>query len=173
MTRRLLAIGVLVLGSCAGGADSVPLGIDTIAAAVEAVRAEIDGEPRFYEINSTETGVNLFLQVPQDSGESVPGVVQARYTADEGLVLSDEVLEASGSTFAFPDLDLSSDRLTSTVLAELPESTPRMFVMTAAGDGSSSTDGVSLRVIMESEMGGRLSVFVDFDGRILGTDVLG
>lgn len=174
MIRRVAAVIVLAatLAGCRSAAEVDPLGIDLIGAAVEAVRTETGSDPRFFEINSTADGVTLFLLVPGGSTEG-PGVRQARFTAANGLVLSDEVMPAEGATFGPANLELSPEELTAEVFAELPRSEPLMFVMTAAADEPSSATGdIALRVIMESEMGGRLAVFIDGDGRILGTDVL-
>lgn len=161
------------LGGCGGDAESDPLGIGLIAPAIEAVREEIGRDPRFFEINSTSDGVTLFLQDPDTTTDGGAGVRQVRFTAENGLVVAEDVMPASGAAFGVPDWVVSPEELTAEVFAELPRSEPLMFVMTASVDEASSTTGdIVLRVLMESEMGGRLAVFVDRDGRILGTDVI-
>lgn len=167
--RWLLITGLLgvALAGCGQESGDDVLGIDAIGQAVEAVRAEVGGEPRFFEINTTADGVNLFIATSRSSGGVLDGVVQARYTPTGGLVLADDVLEASGSTFAGSDLDVSGSRVTSSVIRELEDSKLLMFVVTA-GTGSE----VLFRIIVESARGGRLSVFVAEDGTILGTDVM-
>ena len=167
--RWLLITGLLgvALAGCSQESGGDVLGIDAIGQAVEAVRAEVGGEPRFFEINTTADGVNLFIATSRSSGGVLDGVVQARYTPTGGLVLADDVLEASGSTFAGSDLDVSGSRVTSSVIRELEDSKLLMFVVTA-GTGSE----VLFRIIVESARGGRLSVFVAEDGTILGTDVM-
>lgn len=175
MIRRAVVIGVLIsaIAGCGGDQESDPLGIGRIVAAVEAVRDETGTEPRFFEINSTADGVTLFLAASDTSSDGSQGVQQARFTDSVGLVLADEVLPASGPTFGVTGWEASPERLTAAVFAELPESTPLMFVMTAPSAGNSAaTDEILFRILMESEMGGRLAIFVDSDGRILGTDVL-
>jgi len=169
--RWLLATGLLggALAGCGPTSESGDddLGIDAIGPAVEAVRAEVGGEPRFFEINTTADGVNLFIATSRSPGGALDGVVQARYTPTGGLVLADDVLEASGSTFSGSDLEVSGSRVTSSVVRELEDSKLLMFVVTA-GTGSE----VLFRIIVESARGGRLSVFVADDGTILGTDVM-
>lgn len=167
--RWLLITGLLgfALAGCSQESGGDVLGIDAIGQAVEAVRAEVGGEPRFFEINTTADGVNLFIATSRSSGGVLDGVVQARYTPTGGLVLAADVLEASGSTFAGSDLDVSGSRVTSSVIRELEDSKLLMFVVTA-GTGSE----VLFRIIVESARGGRLSVFVAEDGTILGTDVM-
>lgn len=169
--RWLLATGLLgaALAGCGQKPDSGSdaLGIDAIGPAVEAVRAVVGGEPRFFEINTTAEGVNLFIATSRSSGGALDGVVQARYTPTGGLVLAEDVLEASGSTFSGSDLEVSGSRVTSSVVRELKDSKLLMFVVTAGTDSE-----VLFRIIVESERGGRLSVFVSDDGTILGTDVM-
>lgn len=166
LATGLLGVAVAGCGHKPGSGDDA-LGIDAIGAAVEAVRAEIGGEPRFFEINTTAEGVNLFVATSQGSDAAFDGVVQARYTSTGGLVLADDVLEASGPTFSGSDLEISGSRITSSVERELEDSKLLMFVVTA-GTGSE----VVFRIIVESSRGGRLSVFVAEDGTILGTDVM-
>lgn len=174
MIGRVAVVGVLAatLVGCRSETEADPLGIGLIGSAVEAVRAETGTEPRFFEIDSTAEGVTLFVLTPDESTEG-PDVRQARFTAENGLVLSDAVMTASGPTFDLVGWASSPEDLTEEVFAELPRSRPLMFVMTASADeATSATGGIVLRVLVESEMGGRLAVFIDRDGRILGTDVL-
>lgn len=174
MIGRVAVVGVLAatLLGCGSDTEDDPLGIGLIGSAVEAVRAETGTDPRFFEIDSTSDGVTLFLLASDESTDG-PGVRQARFTAANGLVLSDDVMAASGATFDLADWVVSPEELTSEVFRELPDATPLMFVMTASTDeATSATDGIVLRVLVESEMGGRLAIFIDRDGRILGTDVL-
>jgi len=173
----LLLTSALLI-SCASGPSSadIELGIDDIEPAVEAVRQQLGSEPAFFEINSTADGVNLFIAVNR-SGNSGPfdGVIQGRYTQAGGLVLSEERLEASGPIFAATNLNLQSDRLVGKVVDELKSSKPLMFVLTAViADAGTVQDDSPLvrRIIMESERGGRLGVFVDEEGNIYGTEIL-
>jgi hypothetical protein len=77
-------------------------------------------------------------------------------------------VDATGTMFERGLIDVDADVL-DTVLAELPDSEPSMFVITGAG-----TDPVALRVelriLMRSTKGGELAVMVDSGGAIIGTD---
>ncbi len=169
------ALGTGLLAGCgesSGESSPVNLGIENIARAVAAVREQQRAEPRFFEINSTAEGVNLFIAVTRSGDLGVPdAVIQGRFTTESGLVLSDELLDASGSVFSVTNLELSADRLVRNVVAELRTSTPLMFVLTATNGADSDALPV-MRILMESARGGRLAVFVDRDGVILGTEVL-
>jgi hypothetical protein len=164
--------------SCANSTPtaSPDLGIDDIEAAVEAVRQQLGSEPAFFEINSTAEGVNLFIAVTRSENTGEPdAVIQGRYTRVDGLVLSAEQLDASGPTFIATDLRLMPDRLVSKVVEELKNSKPLMFVLTAVITSTGTVQAESpvvRRIIMESERGGRLGVFVDQEGTIYGTEIL-
>lgn len=169
-------VASVFLGSC-GGDDqpsSAPmLGIQDIGPAVVALRGQQGSEPQFFEINSTADGVNLFIAAMRSEDSVTPdAVMQGRYTPEDGLVLSEELLDASGPVFTFDDLDLDAGRLLGQVVQELENSTPLMFVLTAANDGSGESLDPVTRIIVESSRGGRLAVFVALDGTILGTEVL-
>jgi len=181
--RAFAAVAVVLLVACNGSDESwaIPsLGIEEIEAAVAAVREQQGSEPQFFEINSTADGVNLFVAVSRSAESGAPdAVVQGRYTPEGGLVLSAEMLDASGPVFTvddknLDDLNLDPDLLLGVVVKELENSTPLMFVLTAtnSGDESANISGPVMRVIMESPRGGRLAVFVATDGTILGTEVL-
>jgi hypothetical protein len=101
-------------------------------------------------------------------------------------------LDASCPIFTATNLNLSADRLVGQVVRELKNAKPLMFVLSAAtlntpsegggisggitsdpdSDDSLAGQEVVRRVILESERGGRLAVFVDGEGNILGTEVL-
>jgi hypothetical protein len=189
----LLCCGVLV--ACGSSETQVvpALGIELIEPAIAAVRQAQGVEPAFFEINSTVDGVNLFIAASRLGDARNPdAVIQGRYTSDGGLVLAEELLDASGPIFTAANLDLSAERLVGQVVGELENAKPLMFVLSAAKvvnpiEGGDSSGGVTSgsdidesladqevvrRVIMESERGGRLAVFVDGDGNILGTEVL-
>lgn len=188
-----LCCGVLV--ACGSSETQVvpALGIDLIEPAIAAVRQAQGVEPAFFEINSTADGVNLFIAASRSGNAETPdAVIQGRYTSDGGLVLADELLDASGPIFTAINLNLSAESLVGQVVAELKNAIPLMFVLSAAtvnapSGGGSSSEGITgdpdsdellagqevvRRVILESERGGRLAVFVDGDGNILGTEVL-
>lgn len=181
-TMRTVFVGVLgmvasvLLGACGGDerSASVPmLGIQDIGPAVAALREQQDSEPQFFEINSTADGVNLFIAATRSGSPGTPdAVIQGRYTPEDGLLLSEELLDASGPIFTFDDLDLDAGRLLGQVVQELENSTPLMFVLTAVTVGTADSSDPVMRIIVESARGGRLAVFVALDGTILGTEVL-
>lgn len=188
-----LCCGVLVACGSSETQDVPALGIDLIEPAIDAVREAQGVEPAFFEINSTADGVNLFIAASRSGNTDTPdAVIQGRYTSDGGLVLAEELLDASGPVFTATDLNLSADRLVGQVVKELKNAKALMFVLSAATVNASSENGgssggntdnpesgeplvgrdVVRRVLLESERGGRLAVFVDGDGNILGTEVL-
>lgn len=172
-------VASVFLVACGGGGSegsSVPqLGIENIQLAVEAVREQRGSEPEFFEINSTPAGVNLFIAESR-SGDSSnrDAVIQGRYTPEGGLVLSEELLDASGPVFVLGQMSFDPERLVGQVVAELSGSTALMFVLTApsATEGTGILAAPIMRIIMESSRGGRLAVFVALDGTILGTEVV-
>lgn len=178
---RASTLGVVVsvlLLACGGDSEEslIPtLGIENIQPAVAAVREQRGSEPEFFEINSTAAGVNLFIAVSRSEGSSNrDAVIQGRYTPEGGLVLSEELLDASGPVFVVGEMTFAPDRLVGQVVKELSGSTPLMFVLTATMpvEGVGTQAAPIRRVIMESSRGGRLAVFVDLDGVILGTEIV-
>jgi len=55
-------------------------------------------------------------------------------------------------------------------MRELPDSTSRLFVISAGGTASTPTGIVEYRVQLNSSQGGEMSVLVTKDGDIIGTD---
>lgn len=169
----------LVFGCSSGdGENGDRPALHLIGPAIAAVVAEVDPEARFFEINATVDGVNLFIAVPNVDVAAQPGtygVVQARFTSDDGLVVSKDVLPAQGSVFRAGDVDFVPESITRSVEEELPSSRARALIMTATDLPSEASDGgtalIDYTIVMESERGGRLMVHVSRDGAILGSDL--
>lgn len=163
---------ILVAVGCTSGNPSENLAVDSIDDAIAAVDAHFGGPADFYEINATADGVNMFVATSLDGADS--GVVQARYTSAKGLVVSDETLPSDGVTFSGAEVEFDPRTIIERAVGQLSSARPRAFIITAASGtaGVSSTVGVQYRLIMESQRGGRLVVFLGSDGSILGSDLL-
>ena len=132
-----------------------------IDSALDAVDEVLGADVAYFEVNATSQVVNVFVA---RNGNSV---VQFIYDGTS-LVGPTTPVDATGTMFERGLIDVDADVL-DTVLAELPDSEPSMFVITGAG-----TDPVALRVelriLMRSSKGGELAVMVDSGGAIIGTD---
>lgn len=167
-----LSLASVCLVACSSDSKSEPLAIDAIDMAISAVSEHFDADVDFYEINATSDGVNLFVSTTGvDAG---PAVVQARFTREGELVVADESVPAEGLVFRGSAVDFDSATIIDAAVGELSTAEPRMFIITAVGDAanSSPSDRVSYRLIMESQRGGRLVVFLDSRGTVLGSDVM-
>lgn len=172
-----VVFSTLAIGACSGNAPSEKLAIGLIDDAIAAVDEHFGGSSDFYEINATSDGVNLFVSTTIDGGTA--GVVQARYTQDDGLVVSDEAVPSDGPVFAGTSVDFDPQTVVGRAIGQLSTARPRVFIITAAGSGEQSatqgqvgSGGVSYRLVLESQRGGRLVVFLAGDGTILGSDFL-
>ncbi|MFM8857963.1 MAG: hypothetical protein ACKOI2_12350 [Actinomycetota bacterium] len=152
--------------------NSESLAIDAIDEAISAVAEHFDADVDFYEINATSDGVNLFVSTT--AADETSAVVQARFTRAGDLVVAEESVPAEGPVFRGSAVDFDSASILETAISELSTAQPRMFIITAVSDGANSTpsDQVSYRLIMESQRGGRLVVFLDSRGTVLGSDVI-
>jgi hypothetical protein len=174
--RRVLHIALVLtsvwLAACSSDSTSEPLAIDDIDEAISAVGEHFDADVDFYEINATSDGVNLFVSTT--GADDSPAVVQARFTRAGGLVVADESVPADGPVFRGSAVEFDPDSIIETAISELSTAQPRMFIITALGDAASGSpsDRVSYRLIMESQRGGRLVVFLDSRGTVLGSDVM-
>lgn len=154
---------LLLLFGCSGSSSTEPppLRIDLIDSALDAVDEVLGADVAYFEVNATSQVVNVFVA---RNGNSV---VQFIYDGTS-LVGPTTPVDATGTMFERGLIDVDADVL-DTVLAELPDSEPSMFVITGAG-----TDPVALRVelriLMRSTKGGELAVMVDSGGAIIGTD---
>lgn len=174
--RRVLLMTLVLasawLAACSSESKPDPLAIDSIDEAISAVADHFDADVDFYEINATSDGVNLFVSTTgSDAG---PSVVQARFTTANGLVVADDAVPAEGPVFRGSAVDFDPASIIESAVSELTSAQPRTFIITAAGDSASNTpsDQVSYRLIMESQRGGRLVVFLDSRGTVLGSDVI-
>lgn len=154
---------LLLLVGCSGSSSTEPppLRVDLIDSALDAVDEVLGADVAYFEVNATSQVVNVFVA---RNGNSV---VQFIYDGTS-LVGPTTPVDATGTMFERGLIDVDADVL-DTVLAELPDSEPSMFVITGAG-----TDPVALRVelriLMRSSKGGELAVMVDSGGAIIGTD---
>jgi hypothetical protein len=153
-----------VAGSCGGGEDPT-LAVDLIDDAVAAVAEVLDTEPAFFEINATPELVNLF--VDDEKGNAINFVFDR-----DGLAEETTVAPADGVPFRL-DSYVFDESIYANVEEELPDSILRAFSVVAQTPETDSLEGDELyRVVIQSERGGQFAVFVNRDGKILGSDPL-
>jgi len=154
----VLALAVVALSGC--GSSKEALSVSDIDNAVEAVAEVLGKTPEFYEINATPTLVNLFAA--DGKGNAI------NFVFEEGkLAQETSVAPAQGESFSAAEMTFNS-KVYKRVQKELPESILRAFSVI----GDNPTGGVQYRVVLQSDRGGQLAVFVDPTGKILGTDVM-
>ena len=182
MFRRLgrvvaLSSVLIVLSSCgkdAAAPDTAGLRLDQIENALDAVEQQTGTDVQFFEINATTEIVNVFVATDLDGTPNADGlpdaVVHYVFTEKDGLETAPEPVGANGPTFARSALDYEPSSILKKVLSELPESTPQMFVITAAGTAENSTGTVQYRLLMQSSQGGQMSIVLTNTGEIVGTD---
>ena len=154
----VFALAVVVLSGC--GSSKEALSVSDIDNAVEAVAEVLGKTPEFYEINATPTLVNLFAA--DGKGNAI------NFVFEEGkLAQETSVAPAQGESFSAAGMTFSS-KVYKRIQKELPESILRAFSVI----GDNPTGGVQYRVVLQSDRGGQLAVFVDPTGKILGTDVM-
>ena len=182
MLRRLVVVvalsGVLLTISSCGKSSSEPetagLRLDQIEVALDAVEEVAGLNLNLFEVNATTELVNIFVAtdldgVPNDDG--LPDAVKRYvFTEKDGLEIDPELVGANGPTFQRSVLDYDPTSILNKVLAELPNSTPQMFVITAAGTAEAPTGTVQYRLLMQSTQGGQMSVVLTNAGEIVGTD---
>ena len=155
----VIALASVVMSGCGSSKDA--LLVSDIDNAVAAVGKVLGKNPEFYEINATPTLVNLFAA--DGKGNAINFVFEEGKLAQETSVAPAEGESFSASGMAF------NSKVFSRVQKELPDSILRAFSII----GDNPTGGVQYRVVLQSDMGGQLAVFVDPTGKILGTDVMG
>ena len=154
----VIALASVVMSGC--GSSKEALSVSDIDNAVAAVGKVLGKTPEFYEINATPTLVNLFAA--DGKGNAINFVFEEGKLAQETSVAPAEGESFSASGMAF------NSKVFSRVQKELPDSILRAFSII----GDNPTGGVKYRVVLQSDMGGQLAVFVDPTGKILGTDVM-
>lgn len=154
----VIALASVVMSGC--GSSKEALSVSDIDNAVAAVSKVLGKAPEFYEINATPTLVNLFAA--DGKGNAINFVFEEGKLAQETSVAPAEGESFSASGMAF------NSKVFSRVQKELPDSILRAFSII----GDNPAGGVQYRVVLQSDMGGQLAVFVDPTGKILGTDVM-
>ena len=170
--------GVLLSISSCGKSSSEPepggLRLDQIEVALDAVEEVAGRNPNLFEVNSTTELVNIFVATDLDGAPNDNGLPDAvkRYvfTEKDGLEIDPELVGANGPTFQRSVLDYDPATILDKVLAELPKSTPQMFVITASGTAEAPTGTVQYRLLMQSTQGGQMSIVLTNAGEIVGTD---
>ena len=168
---------LVVVSSCgknSAAPDTAGLRIDQIETALNALEQKDGADLEFFEINATTDLVNIFVATDLDGIPNADGlpdaVVHYDFTEKDGLETAPDPVGANGPTFARTALDYEPSTILRKVLSELPDSTPQMFVLTAAGTATESTGTVQYRLIMQSSQGGQMSVVLTNSGEIIGTD---
>ena len=168
---------LVVVSSCgknSAAPDTAGLRIDQIETALNALEQKDGADLEFFEINATTDLVNIFVATDLDGIPNADGlpdaVVHYVFTEKDGLETAPDPVGANGPTFARTALDYEPSTILRKVLSELPDSTPQMFVLTAAGTATESTGTVQYRLIMQSSQGGQMSVVLTNSGEIIGTD---
>ena len=154
----VIALASVVMSGC--GSSKEALSVSDIDNAVAAVGKVLGKTPEFYEINATPTLVNLFAA--DGKGNAINFVFEKGKLAQET-----SVAPAEGESFSTVGMAFNSKVFTR-VQKELPDSILRAFSII----GDNPTGGVQYSVVLQSDMGGQLAVFVDPTGKILGTDVM-
>ena len=154
----VFSLAAVLLSGC--GSSKEALLVSDIDEAVAAVGKVLGKTPEFYEINATPTLVNLFAA--DGKGNAINFVYEKGKLAQET-----SVAPAEGESFSAGGMTFSAKVFTR-VHKELPESILRAFSVI----GDNPNGGVQYRVVLQSEQGGQLAVFVDPSGKILGTDVM-
>jgi len=138
-----------------------PLRVDLIAPAVAELEADLGGPQDYFEINATTSLVNLFL-APLQPGGPVRG-----YAYVDGELRLEELPTGSGSTFRAAAISIDPERVTERVEAELPTSTPDVFVIEGGPGGV-----VRYTIVLTSALGGQLVVEVAGTGEIVSVDAV-
>ena len=154
----VIALASVVMSGC--GSSKEALSVSDIDNAVAAVGKVLGKTPEFYEINATPTLVNLFAA--DGKGNAINFVFEKGKLAQET-----SVAPAEGESFSTVGMAFNSKVFTR-VQKELPDSILRAFSIIS----DNPAGGVQYRVVLQSDMGGQLAVFVDPTGKILGTDVM-
>ncbi len=154
----VIALASAVMSGC--GSSKEALSVSDIDNAVAAVGKVLGKAPEFYEINATPTLVNLFAA--DGKGNAINFVFEEGKLAQETSVAPAEGESFSASGMAF------NSKVFTRVQKELPDSILRAFSIIS----DNPAGGVQYRVVLQSDMGGQLAVFVDPTGKILGTDVM-
>ena len=175
----VIAASSITMSSCGGSEKSTTLEVeglrvDLINDALDELHTTGADTFGYFEVNATSRVVNLFVATDLDgapNGDGKPdAVAQYVYLPTGELQGPAEPLGANGPTFTMDEVDFVADSVLDTVLAELPTSTPSMFVITSAGSADVESDRVEYRVTLLSEYGGELSVLVSASGEVIGTD---
>jgi len=173
----LVSCLVTVLSACGSEQPTVKestLRLDLIEQAMDAVDVAVGEDQVYFEINVTDSVVNLFLATDLDGQPNPDGFPDATeqyiFTPQDGLEVVALPLAANGPTFTRSAVNFSVENVLLKVVSALPNSTARMFVIAGVGTASGSTGVADYRVLMNSSQGGEMSVLVTKDGEIIGTD---
>ena len=168
---------IIVLSACGSEQPTIKessLRLDLTEQAMDAVDAGVGAAQSYFEINVTDSVVNLFLASDLDGQPNPDGLpdamVQYIFTSQDGLEDVAPALAANGPTFTRSAVNFSIEKVLLKVVSALPNSTATMFVIAGVGTASGSTGVADYRVLMNSSQGGEMSVLVTKDGEIIGTD---
>jgi len=145
------------------------LRVDLIDDAIAAVERERGGPQRYYEINATESLVNLFVagdETGEETGDQTGEVVPYTYVGGE-LSAQDPQTGAQGSTFEAARVQFDPSKVTSCVGAALPDATIQAFDVLGGPGGA-----VQYSIIARSQVGGQLVAVVDAQGNVQSVEAV-
>ncbi|HEY4607631.1 MAG TPA: hypothetical protein VIH06_00450 [Ilumatobacteraceae bacterium] len=170
-TRCCVAVAILMLSACSGGAtpsattstasttvvapanNALPL-VGQIDDAVAALQVKLGAPQEFFEINATTQLVNLIVALND-------GKVAQPWVYLDGQLTSAEGAPANGHTFAAGALDFDENAVLSQVQSKVPEASLDLFFV-EGGEGGT----VQYSVVATSKQGGQLVVVVGADGSV-------
>ena len=154
-------VGLLAVAAagCDGDAGSDTDFVNDIAAAVQAVEAELGAGQQFFEVTATARFTNVF--VATDGATAVIPYV----FLDGELGPSAPSRPAKGHTFTAEQVDFDEEAILSQVVDEVPEATIESLSVEGGAD-----ETVRYVVAVRSPAGGVLDVTVSPDGAVLEVD---
>lgn len=157
-SAALAVVASLAVAACGGDADddAVRPVVDQIDAAMEALAAELDAPPDYFEVNATAQFVNLFVALDDASQ------VETYLFVDGELTPPTPPEAAEGATFVAGAVTFDPDSIFVDVDEQLPGSDVVVFTVVGGPGGA-----VRYTATVQSVEGGQLDVTLAADGAVL------